>query len=118
MIVHALFEDFDTSGNDVLVCTRSTDNGATWSPPAPIGVTRWGERPKVRTPPSSGPPSAQAPSSRSCAARQDAIPELDGTHEVYPGTLTMLPGDRILCTWDCGSALCVHLAAVSRHQLT
>ena len=30
----------------------------------------------------------------------DAIPELDGTHEVYPGTLTMLARDRILCTWD------------------
>jgi hypothetical protein len=27
------------------------------------------------------------------------VPEA-GHHEVYPGTLTMLPGDRILCTWD------------------
>ena len=44
-----------------------------------------------------------------CAAPQDAIPELDGTHEVYPGTLTMLPGDRILCTWDCEPSGGVHL---------
>ena len=75
VIVHAIYEN-DSPGNDVLVCTRSRDNGASWSPSVPIDCTRFSERPK------------------------DAIPELDGTHEVYPGTLTMLPGDRILCTWD------------------
>lgn len=75
VIVHAIYED-DSPGNDVLVCTRSLDKGLTWSPSVPIECTRFSKRPKA------------------------AIPELDGTHEVYPGTLTVLPGDRILCTWD------------------
>ena len=54
VIVHALQEN-DSPGNDVLVCTRSTNSGRTWSPSAPIDCTRFSERPV------------------------DAIPELDGT---------------------------------------
>ena len=57
VVVHAINED-DSPGNDVLVCTRSSDGGASWSPSAPIDCTRFAERPK------------------------HAIPELDGKHEV------------------------------------
>ena len=73
IIVYAANED-DSPGKDVLMCTRSTDSGATWSVSSPIECTRFSEKP-------------------------DAVADSD-THEVYPGTLTALPDDRVLCTWD------------------
>ena len=56
------------------MCTRSNDSGENWSAPVPIGCTRWSQKP-------------------------DAVADSE-THEVYPGTLTLLPDDRVLCTWD------------------
>lgn len=73
VVVYAANEN-DSPGKDVLMCTRSADDGATWSEPTPIACSRFSERPAC-------------------------VPDT-GVHEVYPGTLTLLSGDRVLCTWD------------------
>ena len=59
-------------GKHVLMCTRSTDNGTTWSPAKPIATT------------------SQRPAS---------IRKVD-KFEVYPGTVDVLPDDRLLVTWN------------------
>jgi hypothetical protein len=59
-------------GANVLMCSRSTDSGETWSSPARIETS---------------------------ARRPEAIREV-AKFEVYPGTADTLPGDRILVTWN------------------
>lgn len=73
IIVYAANEN-DSPGKDVLMCTRSTNGGESWSVASPIDCTRFSEK-------------------------ADAVAD-SATHEVYPGTLTTLPDDRVLCTWD------------------
>jgi hypothetical protein len=59
-------------GTSVLMCSRSSDQGKTWSTPEPISTSA--ERPAV-------------------------IREVK-KFEVYPGTADTLPDDRILVTWN------------------
>jgi hypothetical protein len=59
-------------GANVLMCSRSTDDGKTWSKPVPIATS---------------------------AKRPDSIREVK-TFEVYPGTCDVLPDGRILATWN------------------
>lgn len=59
-------------GTNVLMCSRSTDQGATWSAPEPISTS---------------------------AMRPEVIREVK-KFEVYPGTADTLPDDRILVTWN------------------
>jgi hypothetical protein len=59
-------------GANVLMCSRSTDDGATWSKPEPIATS---------------------------ARRPDVIREVK-KFEIYPGTADTLPDDRILVTWN------------------
>jgi len=59
-------------GKDVLVCSRSTDDGATWSTPEPIATS---------------------------AKRPEAIRDVK-PFEIYPGTADVLPDGRILVTWN------------------
>ena len=59
-------------GTDGLICTRSTDGGATWEKPTPIATT---------------------------ARRPAEIREVK-IFEVYPGTVDTLPDDRVLVTWN------------------
>lgn len=59
-------------GANVLMCSRSSDGGATWSEPAAITTS---------------------------ARRPDAIREVK-VFEVYPGTADTLPDDRVLVTWN------------------
>ncbi|QDT26157.1 BNR/Asp-box repeat protein [Gimesia panareensis] len=59
-------------GDNVLLCSRSTDDGATWSKPEPIPAS---------------------------AKRPDVIREVK-KFEVYPGTTDTLPDGRILVTWN------------------
>ncbi len=60
-------------GINVLMCTRSTDRGASWTKPEAI------------------PPTAKRP---------QGIRESLQRFEVYPGTASVLPDGRILVTWD------------------
>jgi hypothetical protein len=71
IVVYGANED-DSPGKDVLMCTRSSDDGASWSAAVPIPCSRH------------RPPSVKD----------------TGIFEIYPGTLTLLPGDRLLLTWD------------------
>ena len=71
VIVYAANED-DSPGKDVLMCTRSVDDGASWTKQVPIPCSR------------SRPPSVKD----------------TGVFEVYPGTLTLLPDGSVLLTWD------------------
>ena len=59
-------------GKNVLMCTRSTDNGTTWSKPQPIPTT---------------------------AKRPSEIRKVT-KFEIYPGTADTLPTGRILVTWN------------------
>ena len=59
-------------GANVLMCTRSTDNGKTWSKAEPIATS---------------------------AKRPDTIREVR-KFEVYPGTTDALPDGRVLVTWN------------------
>lgn len=59
-------------GANVLMCSRSGDEGKTWSKPQPIATS---------------------------AKRPDSIREVK-KFEVYPGTCDALPDDRILVTWN------------------
>lgn len=59
-------------GDNVLMCSRSTDQGNTWSAPKAISTS---------------------------AKRPDAIREVK-KFEVYPGTTDTLPDGRILVTWN------------------
>ena len=59
-------------GTDVLMCARSSDDGATWSRPYPLATS---------------------------ARRPDVIRKVR-KFEVYPGTADVLPDDRILVTWN------------------
>jgi hypothetical protein len=59
-------------GVNVLMCARSTDDGNSWSEPAPIDTS---------------------------ANRPDVIREVK-KFEVYPGTADALPDDRVLVTWN------------------
>lgn len=59
-------------GANVLMCSRSTDDGAIWSKLSPIATS---------------------------ALRPDVIREVK-KFEVYPGTADVLPDDRILVTWN------------------
>lgn len=59
-------------GANVLMCSRSTDGGQTWSTPEPIATS---------------------------ARRPDAIREVK-SFEVYPGTADTLPDGRVLVTWN------------------
>lgn len=59
-------------GANVLMCARSTDNGASWSVPKAIATT---------------------------AIRPDVIREVK-KFEVYPGTADVLPDGRVLVTWN------------------
>ncbi len=59
-------------GDDVLMCSRSIDDGTTWSNPLPIGTS---------------------------AKRPDGIREVE-KFEIYPGTIDLLPDDRVLITWN------------------
>jgi hypothetical protein len=59
-------------GANVLMCSRSTDEGSTWTKPEPITTS---------------------------ARRPDVIREVK-RFEVYPGTADTLPDDRILVTWN------------------
>ena len=59
-------------GANVLMCSRSTDDGATWSKPQAIATT---------------------------ALRPDVIREVR-KFEVYPGTADTLPDGRVLVTWN------------------
>ncbi|MDA0590394.1 MAG: sialidase family protein [Planctomycetota bacterium] len=59
-------------GANVLMCSRSTDDGETWTKPEPIATS---------------------------ARRPDVIREVK-KFEVYPGTADTLPDDRILVTWN------------------
>lgn len=59
-------------GANVLMCSRSLDRGATWSTPTPISTS---------------------------AKRPESIREVK-KYEVYPGTVDVLPGGRILVTWN------------------
>ncbi|QDV17705.1 BNR/Asp-box repeat protein [Gimesia panareensis] len=59
-------------GDNVLLCSRSTDDGATWSKPEPIPASA--KRPEVIR----------------------AVKKF----EVYPGTADTLPDGRILVTWN------------------
>jgi len=59
-------------GENVLMCARSSDDGASWSNPEPIATS---------------------------AKRPEAIREVR-KFEVYPGTVDSLPDDRILVTWN------------------
>lgn len=59
-------------GANLLMRSRSTDSGTTWSKPEPIATS---------------------------AKRPDAIREVK-TFEVYPGTADVLPDDRVLVTWN------------------
>lgn len=59
-------------GANVLMCARSTDDGRMWSKPQPIATSA--ERPEVIR----------------------AVKKF----EVYPGTADVLPGDRVLVTWN------------------
>lgn len=59
-------------GANVLMCSRSTDDGETWTKPEPIATS---------------------------ARRPDIIHEVK-KFEVYPGTADTLPDDRILVTWN------------------
>ena len=71
VIVYATDLD-DSRGKDALLSVTSADGGVSWSAPAVIEATR--QRPStVRD---------------------------TGSFEVYPGTLTTLPDDRVLVTWQ------------------
>ncbi len=59
-------------GANVLMCSRSTDAGQTWSNPDPIATS---------------------------AKRPDVIRKVR-KFEVYPGTADILPEDRVLVTWN------------------
>lgn len=59
-------------GENVLLCSRSVDQGANWSEPRPIPTS---------------------------AKRPDVIREVK-KYEVYPGTVDALPDGRILVTWN------------------
>lgn len=59
-------------GSNVLMCSRSTDDGTTWSTPEAITTS---------------------------AKRPDVIREVK-KFEVYPGTADTLPDDRVLVTWN------------------
>jgi hypothetical protein len=59
-------------GANVLMCSRSMDDGATWSKPEPITTS---------------------------ARRPYALRDVE-KFEVYPGTCDVLPDDRILLTWN------------------
>ncbi|MCE9608129.1 MAG: glycoside hydrolase [Planctomycetia bacterium] len=59
-------------GANVLMCSRSTDGGTTWTTAEPIATS---------------------------AKRPDAIREVK-VFEIYPGTADVLPDDRILVTWN------------------
>lgn len=59
-------------GANVLMCARSTDQGKSWSVPAPIATS---------------------------AKRPEEIREVK-IFEVYPGTADTLPDDRVLVTWN------------------
>jgi len=59
-------------GANVLMCSRSTDQGSTWSKPEAITTS---------------------------AKRPEVIREVK-KFEVYPGTVDVLPDDRILVTWN------------------
>lgn len=59
-------------GHNVLMCSRSQDEGETWSKPQPIATS---------------------------AKRPEVIREVK-KFEVYPGTCDVLPDDRILVTWN------------------
>ena len=59
-------------GANVLMCSRSLDQGASWSTPVPISTS---------------------------AKRPDSIREVK-KFEVYPGTVDTLPDGRILVTWN------------------
>lgn len=59
-------------GANVLMSARSTDSGATWSTPTPIATS---------------------------AKRPEAIRAVK-KFEVYPGTVDVLPDDRVLVTWN------------------
>ena len=59
-------------GANVLMCSRSTDKGSTWSKPEAIVTS---------------------------AKRPDVIREVK-KFEVYPGTADTLPDDRVLVTWN------------------
>ncbi|MDP6444084.1 MAG: sialidase family protein [Pirellulaceae bacterium] len=59
-------------GKNVLMCSRSTDAGKTWTKPKPIATTA--DRPDVIR----------------------AAPRF----EIYPGTVDALPDDRVLVTWN------------------
>jgi hypothetical protein len=60
-------------GTNVLMCSRSTDGGATWSKAEPIATS---------------------------AKRPDSIRAMTAAFEVYPGTADVLPDGRILVTWN------------------
>lgn len=59
-------------GDNVLMSSRSTDDGSTWTKPDPIATS---------------------------AKRPDVIREVK-KFEVYPGTADVLPDDRVLVTWN------------------
>lgn len=59
-------------GGSGLVCTRSTNGGSTWEKPVPIATS---------------------------ARRPESIREVK-VFEVYPGTIDVLPDDRVLVTWN------------------
>ena len=59
-------------GKNVLMCSRSTDGGTTWSEPRPIATT---------------------------ATRPSEIRKVE-KFEIYPGTADTLPDGRILVTWN------------------
>ena len=63
----------DSNGQDVLMCSRSENTGATWSTPVQIAATRKHPGPSLRD---------------------------TGTFEIYPGTINTLPDGRILLTWQ------------------
>ena len=59
-------------GQDVLMCTRSTDRGNSWSEAKPIATT---------------------------AKRPVGIRAVE-KFEIYPGTVDVLPDDRVMVTWN------------------
>src|SRR5438132_462356 len=59
-------------GSNVMMCSRSTDGGASWEQPLPIAATA--KRPEV--------------------IRDTKV------FEVYPGTADVLPDGRVLVTWN------------------